>query len=79
MFSRRADGTLTPAGTYDTGGTGNGRSGFSQGSVTLSPDQRALLVVNAGSNQISDFAVLPGGTLGCGTWSLAEAPTRPAS
>jgi 6-phosphogluconolactonase len=63
VFARQADGTLTPDGTYNTGGTGNGTSGFSQGSVTLSPDQRTLLVVNAGSNQVSDFAVLPGGTL----------------
>lgn len=62
-FSRNADGTLTPAGTYSTGGTGNGESGFSQGSVTLSPDDHTLLVVDAGSNQVSDFAVLPGGVL----------------
>ena len=63
VFSRQADGTLTPAGTYNTGGTGTGTGGFSQGSVTLSPEQQTLLVVNAGSNQVSGFAVLPGGTL----------------
>lgn len=63
VFSRSTDGTLTPAGTYNTGGTGNGSSGFSQGSVTLSQDEHTLLVVNAGSNQVSDFAVLPGGAL----------------
>jgi 6-phosphogluconolactonase len=63
VFSRQADGTLTPAGTYTTGGTGTGAGGFSQGAVTLSPDHRTLLVVNAGSNQVSDFAVLPGGAL----------------
>jgi 6-phosphogluconolactonase len=63
VFARTADGTLTPAGTYSTGGTGSGTSGFSQGSVTLSPDGRTLLVVNAGSNQVSDFAVQPGGVL----------------
>jgi 6-phosphogluconolactonase len=63
VFSRNAGGTLTPAGTYNTGGTGNGTSGFSQGSVTLSSDGNTLLVVNAGSNQVSDFAVLPGGAL----------------
>jgi 6-phosphogluconolactonase len=63
VFSRQANGTLTSAGTYNTGGTGTGVGGFSQGAVTLSPDQRTLLVVNAGSNQVSDFAVLPGGTL----------------
>jgi 6-phosphogluconolactonase len=63
VFSRNDDGTLALAGTYSTGGTGNGGSGFSQGAVTLSPDQRTLLVVDAGSNQVSDFAVLPGGAL----------------
>jgi 6-phosphogluconolactonase len=63
VFSRDADGALAPAGTYNTGGTGTGGSGFSQGSVTLSPDGRTLLVVDAGSNQVSDFAVLPGGAL----------------
>ena len=63
VFARNGDGTLTPAGTYNTGGTGTGGSGFSQGSVTLSQDENTLLVVNAGSNQVSDFAVLPGGAL----------------
>ncbi len=63
VFARAANGTLTPAGTYSTGGIGSGASGFSQGSVTLSPDGGTLLVVNAGSNQVSDFAVLPGGVL----------------
>ena len=63
VFARQTNGTLIPAGTYDTGGTGTGTGGFSQGAVTLSADQRTLLVVNAGSNQVSDFAVLPGGAL----------------
>jgi 6-phosphogluconolactonase len=63
VFSRQPSGILTPAGTYSTGGIGNATSGFSQGSVTLSPGHGTLLVVNAGSNQVSDFAVLPGGTL----------------
>ncbi|HEX6521104.1 MAG TPA: beta-propeller fold lactonase family protein [Streptosporangiaceae bacterium] len=63
VFSRNADGTLTAAGTYNTGGTGTGASGFSQGAVTLSPDKGTLLVVDAGSNQVSDFAVLPSGVL----------------
>jgi 6-phosphogluconolactonase len=63
VFSRQVNGALTPAGTYNTGGTGTGAGGFSQGSVTLSPDHQTLLVVNAGSNQVSDFAVLPGGAL----------------
>lgn len=63
VFSRNADGTLTPDGAYNTGGTGSTTAGFGQGAVTLSPDGRTLLVVDAGSNQVSDFAVLPGGGL----------------
>jgi 6-phosphogluconolactonase len=62
-FSRGADGTLTLAGTYSTGGTGSTTAGFGQGAVTLSPDRQTLLVVDAGSNQVSDFAVLPSGAL----------------
>jgi 6-phosphogluconolactonase len=56
-------GTLTLAGTYNTGGTGSTTAGFGQGAVTLSRDHQTLLVVNAGSNQVSDFAVMPGGAL----------------
>jgi len=63
VFARTPGGTLTPAGTYPTGGAGTGSSGFSQGSVTLSADGQTLLVVDAGSSQVSDFAVLPGGRL----------------
>jgi 6-phosphogluconolactonase len=63
VFSRNADGTLTLAGTYNTRGIGTGGSGFSQGAVTLSPDKGTLLVVDDGSNQVSDFAVLPSGVL----------------
>jgi 6-phosphogluconolactonase len=61
-FARHSDGTLTLAGTYNTGGTGT-VANYGQGAVTLSPDRRTLLVVDAGSNQVSDFAVLPDGAL----------------
>lgn len=63
VFSRQADGTLVPAATYNTGGTGSGFTGFSQGAVTLSHDHRTLLVVDGGSNQVSDFAVKADGSL----------------
>ena len=63
VFSRDADGTFTLAGTYNTRGSGTGGSGFSQGAVTLSPNKGTLLVVDAGSSQVSDFAVLPSGAL----------------
>jgi 6-phosphogluconolactonase len=62
VFARNSDGTLTLAGTYNTGGTGT-VANYGQGAVTLSPDHQTLLVVDAGSNQVSDFAVLPNGAL----------------
>jgi len=62
VFARTGDGTLTLAGTYNTGGAGT-TANYGQGSVTLSPNHQTLLVVDAGSNQVSDFAVLPGGGL----------------
>lgn len=56
-FERSVDGTLTPADSYATGGLGSGAGLGSQGSLVLSRNQRWLLVVNAGSNDISVFKV----------------------
>ena len=58
-YTRRADGSLSYLGTYPTGGLGTApASGLgSQGAVLLTPNNRVLLAVNAGSNQISSFAV----------------------
>jgi 6-phosphogluconolactonase (cycloisomerase 2 family) len=56
-YRRLADGSLDAAGEFATGGMGTGASLGSQGSVKLSNDGRFLLVVNAGSNEISIFAV----------------------
>src|SRR4051794_40895832 len=50
-------GVLTPAGTYPTGGYGLGAGLGSQGAVTLSVDETHLAVVNAGSDDVSVFAV----------------------
>jgi len=61
IFSRAADGTLTPAGNVATGGTGTGAGLGSQGAVTLSDDGRLLFAVNAGSNDLSVFRVDPQG------------------
>src|SRR5690348_7100068 len=47
-FSRAADGSLSPLGTFATGGKGVGGAGdplTSQSAVTLSPDHRFLFVV----------------------------------
>ena len=61
VFTRAADGTLTAAGAVGTGGTGTGSGLGSQGSVALSADGRWLFAVNAGSNEVSVFAVGAGG------------------
>jgi len=60
-FSRAADGTLTPQGSFATAGLGSGASLGSQGSVVLSDDGRQLFAVNAGSGSISLFDVRPDG------------------
>jgi len=61
VFTRGADGTLTPGGSVATGGTGTGASLGSQGAVSLSKDGRWLFAVNAGSNDVSVFAVSAAG------------------
>src|ERR1700747_3831407 len=61
-FSRTGDGALAPLGRYATGGRGTGSPHLaSAGSVVLSDDGRWLLVVNAGSDELSLFAVQPDG------------------
>jgi 6-phosphogluconolactonase (cycloisomerase 2 family) len=62
-FARASDGTLSPAGTFPTGGAGTGAGLGSQGALTLSRDGRWLLAVNAGSDDVSIFAVSRGGGL----------------
>jgi len=61
VFNRSADGTLSAAGSYATGGTGTGGGLGNQGAVVLSQNDRWLFTVNAGSNDISVFAVKPKG------------------
>jgi 6-phosphogluconolactonase (cycloisomerase 2 family) len=55
VFDRAGDGTLTPAGTVPTGGTGTGAGLGSQGALVLSRNGHWLFAVNAGSNDISVF------------------------
>jgi 6-phosphogluconolactonase len=57
VFAREADGRLAAAGRFATGGTGTGAGLGSQGGVILSDDGQRLFVVNAGSNDVSVFAV----------------------
>jgi 6-phosphogluconolactonase len=56
-WGRASDGTLTPAGTYATGGNGIAGGLGSQGALVLSQDHKWLFAVNAGSNTISTFRV----------------------
>jgi 6-phosphogluconolactonase (cycloisomerase 2 family) len=64
VYDRASDGTLTTAGTYNTGGLGGALEGSvsdhlaSQASLTFDRENGLLYAVNAGSNTISVFAVL---------------------
>ncbi len=60
-YVRASDGSLTLDGTFPTGGLGTGANLGSQGAITLSSDDSLLFAVNAGSNEISSYAVQPGG------------------
>jgi 6-phosphogluconolactonase len=57
VFARGRDGSLTPAGSVSTGGTGTGVGLGSQGALALSGDHHWLYAVNPGSNEISVFRV----------------------
>ena len=57
QYDRMADGSLAYRAHYETGGHGTGSGLGNQGGVVLSDDGRWLLVVNAGSNDISVFRV----------------------
>jgi 6-phosphogluconolactonase len=66
-YARADDGSLTPAGTYPTGGDGGALG--SGHSIVASPDGRVIVNVNAGSNSISAFAATPWGLRLIGTAS----------
>jgi 6-phosphogluconolactonase len=58
VFRRDGDGQLAPPATADTGGAGDGWAHLaSQGSVLVTADGRHLLVANAGSDELSLFAL----------------------
>lgn len=56
-FSRSASGVLTPAGTYATGGLGQGVDFDTQGGLQLSADHRFLYAVNPADDKVSVFCV----------------------
>jgi 6-phosphogluconolactonase (cycloisomerase 2 family) len=57
VYDRSAAGTLTPAGSYPTGGNGTGAGLGSQGAVVLAAHGHRLFAVNAGSDSITEFKV----------------------
>ena len=63
IFNRTVNGTLTAAGSVSTGGLGTDAGLGSQGALTLSANYRWLFAVNAGSNDLSVFAVTPHGLI----------------
>jgi 6-phosphogluconolactonase len=60
-FDRAADGSLQAAGRFAAGGLGTGAGLGGQGALVLSDNGRWLFAVDAGSNQISVFAVKASG------------------
>jgi 6-phosphogluconolactonase (cycloisomerase 2 family) len=60
-YLHAADGSLTPAGSYATGGAGSGNGLGSQGAVVVSRDRSLLFAVNAGSDTISSFRITASG------------------
>src|SRR6266545_4131015 len=57
VFARSASGTISWSGTYPTGGLGTGAGLGSQGAVTVSDDGSWLYAVNAGTDDLSAFAI----------------------
>jgi len=53
VFDRTADGGLTYVNAFATGGHGSGNGLGNQGGIALTPDGKFVLVVNAGSNDVS--------------------------
>src|SRR4051794_38101491 len=78
-FDRAADGELTPAGSFRTGGDGLATLGGRQGAVELSGDESTVYAVNAGSDTISALHVTGDGLAHAGTTgSGGVAPTSVA-
>ena len=57
MYDLSNNGMLTFLGEFETGGSGTGMGLSNQGAVVLSEDGQWLMVVNAGSNDITVFSV----------------------
>src|SRR5262245_32486219 len=57
VFDRRTDGSLVPGTPVATGGLGSGAGLGTQGAVVMSDDERWLLAVNPGSDDVSLFSL----------------------
>ena len=77
VFNRAADGTLRAADEYATNGLGSGSGLGNQGGLVLSKGGRWLFTVNAGSDEISVFAVRRHGLVLADT--VYSGGTRPVS
>jgi 6-phosphogluconolactonase len=74
-FARAADGALSPLGSFPTGGTGDGIAHLtSQASVVIAGDGAHVLVTNAGSGDVSLFAVSDAGLTLVHTVPTGDAP-----
>ncbi|SDY75964.1 6-phosphogluconolactonase, cycloisomerase 2 family [Asanoa ishikariensis] len=79
VFRTSPNGALSDPGPIATGGDGDGVPHLaSQGSTTLTGDARALLVTNAGSDDVSLFAVDGDGPRARGTTAVGSAPKSAA-
>jgi 6-phosphogluconolactonase len=58
VFHRAADGVVTFADMVPTGGQGTGEGLGNQGALVLTSDERHLIAVNAGSDELSVFRVM---------------------
>ena len=70
VYDRAPDGTLSPGVAFNTGGTGAGLVHPPQSAIALSQDGRWLFAVNAGSNDVTVFAVKP--------WGLVQVDKEPS-
>ena len=76
VYERAADGQLVATAVHATGGRGNGVPHLpSQNSIVVSTDARFLLVANAGSDDVSVFAISPAGAKLAGRGAVGGAPT----
>jgi 6-phosphogluconolactonase len=58
VFTRSADGHISPTGMFPTGGNGTGKGLGNQGALAIDAGNRLLFAVNAGSDSISVFRIM---------------------